>query len=81
MSLFKVKMPYAQADQCIGYRVSYSVCHLEGECFCVSVATVYVWLFIGFFRTIKVKKNKFVSYYLFTSWKFQLTTTSKNMKK
>ena len=50
-------MPYARADQCIGYRVSYTVCLLVGECFCVSVATVYVQLFIVSFRTIKVKKK------------------------
>ena len=50
-------MPYAQADLCIGYRVSYTVCLLVGECFCVSVATVYVRLFIVSFRTIKVKKK------------------------
>ena len=51
-------MPYAQADPCIGYRVSYAVCLLVGECFCLSVATVYVPLFIVSFRTIKVKKKK-----------------------
>ena len=49
-------MPYAQADQCIGYRVSYTVCLLVGECSCLSVATVYVRLFIVSFRTINVKK-------------------------
>ena len=60
-------MPYAQADQCIGYRVSYTVCLLVGECSCLSVATVYVRLFIVSFRTIKVKKkNNNASYYLFT---------------
>ena len=32
------------------------------------------------FRTIKEKKNKFVSYYLFIMCKFQLITTNKNMK-
>ena len=64
MSLFKVNtfirmriMPYAQADQCIGYRVSYTVCLLVGECSCFSVAIVYVRLFIVSFRTIKVKKQ------------------------
>ena len=87
MSLFKVNtfismriMTYAQADQCIGYRVSYTVGLLVGECSCLSVATVYVRLFIVSFRTIKVKKNKFVSYYLFTMWRFQLITTNKNKK-
>ena len=64
MSLFKLNtlismpiMPYAQAGQCIGYRVSYTVCLLVGECFSLSVATVYVRLFIISFRTIKVKKQ------------------------
>ena len=47
-------MPYAQTDQCIGYRVSYIVCLLVGECFCLSVATVYVRLFIVSFRTISL---------------------------
>ena len=51
-------MPYAQADQCIGYRVSYTVCLLVGECSCLSVATVNVRLFIVSFRTIKVIKVK-----------------------
>ena len=50
-------MPNAQADQCIGYRVSYTVCLLVGECSCLSVATVYVRLFIVSFRTINVKKQ------------------------
>ena len=65
MSLFKVNtfismriMPYAQAEPCIGYRVSYAVCLLVGECFCLSVATVYVPLFIVSFRTIKVTKKQ-----------------------
>ena len=64
MSLFKVNtfismriMPYAQADQCIGYRVSFTVCLLVGECSCLSVAKVYVRLFIISFRTLKVKKQ------------------------
>ena len=64
MSLFKVNtfismriMPYAQADQCIGYRVSYTVCLLVGECSCLSVVTVYVRLFIISFGRIKVKKQ------------------------
>ena len=67
MSLFEVNtfismriMPYAQADQCIGYRVSYTVCLLVGECSSLSVATVYVRLFIVSFRTIKVKKVCFL---------------------
>ena len=51
-------MPYAQADQCIGYRVSCTICLLVGECSCLSVATVYVRLFIVSFRTIKVKKKQ-----------------------
>ena len=50
-------MSYTQADPCIGYRVSYAICLLVGECFCLSVATVYVPLFIVSFRTIKVKKK------------------------
>ena len=65
MSLFKANtfismriMAYAQADQCIGYRVSYTVCLLVGEYSCLSVATVYVRLFIVSFRTINVKKKK-----------------------
>ena len=64
MSLFKVNtfismriMPYAQADQCIGYRVSFTLCLLVGECSRLSVAKVYVRLFIVSFRTIKVKKQ------------------------
>ena len=52
-------MPYAQADQCIVYRVSYMVCLLMGECSCLSVATVYIQLFIISFREIKVKKKSF----------------------
>ena len=32
------------------------------------------------FRTIKERKNTFVSYHLFTMCKFQLITTNKNMK-
>ena len=51
-------MPYAQANQCIGYRVSYTVCLLVGECSCLSVATVYVQLIIVSFRTINVKKKQ-----------------------
>ena len=47
-------MPYAQTDQRIGYRVSYIVCLLVGECSCLSVATVYVRLFIVSFRTISL---------------------------
>ena len=50
-------MPYMQADQCIGYQLSYTVCLLVGECSCLSVATVYVRLFIVYFRTINVKKK------------------------
>ena len=50
-------MPYAQADQCIGYRVSYTVCLLVGECSCLSVATVFVRLFIVSFKKLKVKKT------------------------
>ena len=87
MSLFKVNtfismriMPYAQAYQCIRYRVSYTVCLLVGECSCLSVATAYVRLFIVSFRTIKVKKQ--VCFLLFIhNVKFQLITTNKNMKK
>ena len=71
---------YAHADQCICYRVSCTVCLLVGECSCLCVATVYVRLFIVSLRTIKEKKNKFVSYYLFTMCKFQLITTNINMK-
>ena len=57
MSLFEVNafismriMSYTQADQCIGYRVSYTVFLLVGECLCLSVATVYVRLFIVAFK-------------------------------
>ena len=71
-----------QADQCTCYLVSCTVFFLlVGECSCLCVATVYVQLFIVSFRTIKEKKNKFVSYYLFTLCKFKLISTNKNMKK
>ena len=71
-----------QAGQCNCYRVSCTVFLIVGEYSCLCVATVYVWLlFIVSFRTIKERKNKFVSYYLFTMCKFQLITTIKTWKK
>ena len=51
-----------------------------GECSCLCVTIVYVRLFIVSFR-IKEKKNKFVSYYLFTMCKFQLITMNKKHEK
>ena len=73
-------MPYVQADQCIGYKVSYTVCLLVGECSCLSVATFNVQLFIVSFRTIKVKKQ--VCFLLFIhNVKVSINNDNKNMKK
>ena len=61
--------------------LSSKLCRLSslGECSCLCVATVYVRVSIVSFRTIKEKK--FVSYYLFTMYKFQLITTNKKHEK
>ena len=54
---------------------------LSSKLYCLCVATVYVQLFIVSLRTIKEKTNKFVSYYLFTMYKFQQTPTNKKHEK